>query len=73
MDIRELAQLADRFSTLRLLDRTQWEICEYPRSRLLRPPPELLAGWHRFEQGRWRWTERRFAARFPEALARPAC
>ncbi len=80
----------------RLLDRTQWEICEYhttgntngsdpaseegdqrvyclARSRLLRPPPELLTGWHQLEQGRWRWTERRFSARFFEApLERPA-
>ena len=80
----------------RLLDRTQWEICDYhttgsvdgsgpasgqdderayclARSRVLRPPPELLAGWHKLEQGRWRWTERRFAARFLEApVRRPA-
>jgi SAM-dependent methyltransferase len=43
------------------------------RSRILRPPPALTRGWHGPEEGGWRWTERRFAARFSEVQAeRPA-
>jgi tRNA (mo5U34)-methyltransferase len=66
----------------RLLDRTNWEICDYQvfptgdrwtgqrvfcllKSRFADRPVNILygRGWHDFEDGEWRWTEKRFAIR----------
>lgn len=33
---------------------------------------EFLRGWHRLEENSWRWTERRFTARFPNPPPGPA-